>query len=265
MLQDLKQGAEVAQYLLLELTHWTPTQLQFHAQDQLTAQLWSQYQMVVQTAQTGRPPQYILGEAWFYGRQFHVNKDTLIPRQDSEAMIAQILQDQSTGSLLELGTGSGALALTLALEGHYQTVTVTDISDGALAVAAQNAQKCQVSLNLLLGDLFAPVKDQQFDTIVFNPPYISRVETSYMDQSVLDFEPHQALFAPEDGLQYYRLIFAEFQQYLTPNGRLYLEFGFQQQAKISKMFQEQVTGYQLDFYHDLAGQPRFLRIQSEKR
>lgn len=264
ILQNLPQGPEIAQYLLLELTNWMPSQLQFHQKDVVPSELWRRYQAVIRRAQTGEPPQYILGQAWFYGRQFQVNTNTLIPRQDSEMMIAQILQEHPHGRLLELGTGSGALVETLALEGQYQAVTATDISSAALQVARANAERYQLAIDFRQGDLFAPVARQLFDVIVFNPPYIGEEERKYMDQSVLEFEPQQALFATEEGLSYYRRIFAQFSQFLAPKGQLYLEFGFQQQEKLSKMFQEQVTGFQIQFFRDLSNQPRFLRIQRKE-
>ncbi|RHW50011.1 peptide chain release factor N(5)-glutamine methyltransferase [Bombilactobacillus bombi] len=265
ILKKQQQDPEIAQYLLLELTGWNLTKLTLHQQELMQADLQQQYQKAIQLAATGVPPQYILGNAWFYGRQFKVTSDTLIPRQDSEAMIAQILQDSPVAnSLLELGTGSGALIITLGLKGKYSQLTATDISAAALQIAQENSHRHHVAINFLLGDLFEPVANQQFDIIVFNPPYIADNEIDLMDQSVLDFEPHQALFAVENGLAFYRQIFQQAPGFLTPKGKIYLEFGFQQRGKISKMFQEQLPDWQIEFFNDLANHPRFLRIQRKE-
>ncbi|UQS83850.1 peptide chain release factor N(5)-glutamine methyltransferase [Bombilactobacillus thymidiniphilus] len=264
VLKKAQQDPDIARYLLIEMLGWTPTQLSLRQQSEMPEQQWQQYQHYIEIATTGQPPQYILGKAWFYGRQFQVNEHTLIPRQDSEAMIAQILRDNVHGDLLELGTGSGALVLTLALEHEYNRIVATDISTGALRVAQENVRHYQQNIVLRQGDLFAPVATEQFDVIVFNPPYISEQEKNIMDQSVLKYEPQKALFASQDGLAFYQRIFKTMEHFLKPDGKIYLEFGFQQQAKISKMFHDLATGFQAEFFRDVANNPRFMRIQRKR-
>ncbi|MBA1434885.1 peptide chain release factor N(5)-glutamine methyltransferase [Bombilactobacillus bombi] len=265
ILKKHQQDQDIARYLLLERTGWNLTQLTLHQTEIISTSLWQQFQQDIALAIQGYPPQYILGYAWFYGRKFYVNRATLIPRQDSETMIAQILQDVPAAKrVLELGTGSGALIISLGKEGHYQQLTATDISESALQVAQKNSTKQQVPLELLHGDLFEPVRGRQFDLIVFNPPYIANSELKLMDQSVIEFEPHQALFAAQSGLEFYQRIFAQISAFLAPHGKIYLEFGFQQQAKISKMFQEQLPHWQIEFFRDLANHPRFLRLQRKE-
>ncbi|MCT6893795.1 MAG: peptide chain release factor N(5)-glutamine methyltransferase [Bombilactobacillus mellifer] len=265
MLKNTQQPLDTARYLLWEMLHWTATQFSLHGHELMSPAQQEQYFAYIKQAQTGCPPQYILGQAWFYGHQFQVNAATLIPRQDSESMIAQILADDvNDQSVLELGTGSGALIITLALKAQWQKIIATDISSSALRVAQNNIDKYQVPVQLRQGDLWAPVRGDKFDVILFNPPYISAQEIQYMDRSVIEYEPHQALFADADGLEFYQRIFADFASFLNPGGRLYLEFGFHQQAQISKLFAKQQADWQLDFFQDLAGQPRFLRIQRKE-
>ncbi|NVY95634.1 peptide chain release factor N(5)-glutamine methyltransferase [Lactobacillus sp. DCY120] len=265
VLEKQQQDPQVAQYLLLEMLGWNQSRFQLHQDELMPLAQQKKFAQAIQLAVLAYPPQYILERAWFYGRQFYVNPAVLIPRQDSETMIAQILATKTQNlHLLELGTGSGALALTLALEGKWQTVTATDISPAALKVAQINQEYYQVPLKLLTGDLFAPVTQEQFDVIVFNPPYIAKEETKYMDTSVLQYEPKQALFAPQKGLAFYQRFFAEVANYLSPKGSAYLEFGFQQQAEISTIFQEQLPDWQIDFFRDLAQQPRFLRLRRKE-
>lgn len=265
MLEKQHQDLESARYLLLELTGWNWTQFSLHQKDLMPTTLQKVYQQDIDLVAAGWPAQYVLGYAWFYGRKFKVSSDTLIPRQDSEAMIAQILQDNPTAvDLLELGTGSGALVITLGLEGNYQNLTATDISPAAVQIAQQNSYQYHLPIKFVIGDLFQPVQEQQFDLIVFNPPYIATSEIELMDSSVVNFEPHQALFASESGLVFYRRVFSQIEQFLKPQGKIYLEFGFQQQEKISKIFQEQLPNWQIDFFHDVANHPRFLRLQRKE-
>lgn len=259
------QDHESARYLLLELTGWNWTKFSLHQQDLMPVDLQKSYQQDIDLVAAGWPVQYVLGYAWFYGRKFKVSSDTLIPRQDSEAMIAQILQDNPVAvNLLELGTGSGALVITLGLEGNYQNLTSTDISPAAIKIARQNSCFYNLPIKFLIGDLFQPVKKQQFDLIVFNPPYVAASEINLMDFSVVNFEPHQALFASDSGLFFYRQVFSQIDRFLKPQGKIYLEFGFQQQEKISKIFQEQLPNWQIDFFHDVANHPRFLRLQRKE-
>lgn len=265
MLEKQHQDQDSARYLLLELTGWNWTQFSLHQKDLMPTTLQKVYQQDIDLVAAGWPAQYVLGYAWFYGRKFKVSSDTLIPRQDSEAMIAQILQDNPTAvDLLELGTGSGALVITLGLEGNYQNLTATDISPAAVQIAQQNSYQYHLPIKFVIGDLFQPVRGQQFDLIVFNPPYIATSEIELMDSSVVNFEPHQALFASESGLVFYRRVFSQIDQFLKPQGKIYLEFGFQQQEKISKIFQEQLPNWQIDFFHDVANHPRFLRLQRKE-
>ena len=249
MLEKQHQDQDSARYLLLELTGWNWTQFSLHQKDLMPTTLQKVYQQDIDLVAAGWPAQYVLGYAWFYGRKFKVSSDTLIPRQDSEAMIAQILQDNPTAvDLLELGTGSGALVITLGLKGNYQNLTATDISPAAVKIARQNSHQYHLPIKFVIGDLFQPVRGQQFDLIVFNPPYIATSEIELMDSSLV----------------FYRRVFSQIEQFLKPQGKIYLEFGFQQQEKISRIFQGQLPNWQIDFFHDVANHPRFLRLQRKE-
>jgi release factor glutamine methyltransferase len=183
----------------------------------------------------GEPAAYLIGYALFLGREFEVTRDTLIPRRDTEELVKIILDEVGAQALpdrphvLELGTGSGCVAITLALVLPGSTVVATDISAAALAVAARNARRHGVDDRVVLvqGDLFEPVgrfaAERPFDLIVSNPPYIPTRKFDAMGRAVAAHEPHLALDGGDDGLGFHRRILAEGPHYVAPGGRIYLE------------------------------------------
>lgn len=183
----------------------------------------------------GEPVAYLIGYAPFLGREFEVTRDTLIPRRDTEELVKVVLEQDGATPLperpriLELGTGSGCVAITLALAWPEAEVIATDISAAALAVAGRNARRHGVDdrVTLVLGDLFEPIAlhaaGRPFDLIVSNPPYIPAGKIDAMGRSVAANEPHLALDGGDDGLDFHRRIVAEAPRYLTPGGRIYLE------------------------------------------
>jgi release factor glutamine methyltransferase len=183
----------------------------------------------------GEPAAYILGAATFLGREFEVTRDTLIPRRDTEELVRIVLREvrsrPSPGRLrlLELGTGSGCVAITLALELPAATVIATDLGAACLAVAGRNARRHGVAdrVTLVQGDLFEPVArlagGGPFDVIVSNPPYIPTGRIGAMGPAVARHEPHLALDGGADGLDFHRRILAEAPRYLAPGGLVFLE------------------------------------------
>jgi len=183
----------------------------------------------------GEPAAYLIGYAPFLGREFEVTRDTLIPRRDTEELVKIVLEQDGVHPLpdrphvLELGTGSGCVAITLALVLPEAEVTATDISAAALAVAGRNARRHGVDdrVTLVLGDLFEPIArcaaERPFDLIVSNPPYIPAGKIDAMGRAVAANEPRLALDGGHDGLGFHRRIIAEAPRYLAPGGRIYLE------------------------------------------
>jgi release factor glutamine methyltransferase len=176
---------------------------------------------------TGEPIQYILGEAPFYGRNFIVTRDTLIPRNETEELVHRILNENPKPRLrvLDLGTGTGCIPITLALELKDPEVYALDVSVEALEVARQNALNLGANVQFLEGDLLGPAPNfALFDVLVSNPPYVPLRDQEEMHANVLNFEPHLALFVPdEDPLLFYRAIGSWGQQLLKTGGKLYLE------------------------------------------
>lgn len=177
---------------------------------------------------TQKPIQYILGETSFYGLTFLVNEYTLIPRPETEELVQWILETNPTSSeiaLLDIGTGTGCIPITLKKNLPKATVFASDVSEKALEVATKNASMNQVDVTFLQNDILAAITlEQQFDVIVSNPPYVRELEKKEINTNVLQFEPHLALFvADNDALLFYRKITQLAQEYLLPNGQLFFE------------------------------------------
>ena len=183
------------------------------------------------------PLQYILGWTEFMGLRFSVDERVLIPRQDTETLVETVLS-QTKGlsglTLLDLCTGSGCIAVSLAASGRFAGVSASDLSHGALCLAERNASANKVKVEFLEGDLFEPVKGR-YDVITANPPYIPRKVIEGLEPEVRDFEPNCALDGGEDGLSFYRRIIGEANRYLKPQGALYLEIGYDQAEEVTEL------------------------------
>lgn len=256
------QETSVAQYLLLEGQGWSFTQLVQHYRETADVELLTKYREQVARVCAGEPAQYVLGHAPFYGREFQVTPATLIPRQETEELVEWVLAATSqVKQVLDVGTGSGAIAISLAAERPDWAVTATDISAAAVQVAQANAQAQGVTIDFAVGDLLAPVKGRRFDVIVSNPPYIDRTELAAMDASVKRFEPQNALFAADHGLAFYRRFAAVLPDYLTPHGQFFAEIGYQQGTAVHQIFQAALPTAQVTVKQDINGHDRMVRVQ----
>jgi release factor glutamine methyltransferase len=219
----------------------------------------------------GEPIQYITGEAEFYGLPFHVNRDALIPRPETEHLVemaialaqklrqAGAIPDPRIPSLriVDVGTGSGAIAVALAHALPFAEITATDISTKVLAVAQSNAARNGFAdrIRFLQGELLEPVMGEHFDIVVSNPPYVPESDRAILDVEVRDYEPAQALFAGEDGLQIYRRLIPAAFGALVPGGFVALEIGYGQQEAIHALLAG--AGFNdIEFTADLQGIPR---------
>ncbi len=181
--------------------------------------------------QQEKPIQYITGEAWFYGLQFEVNENTLIPRPETEELVEWIIESQKSKfqsqklEILDIGTGTGCIPISLKLNLPQANVSAIDVSEQALDVAKRNAASNKVEINFILANILE-VKDlnQHFDIIVSNPPYVRNLEKEEIKKNVLEYEPHLALFVEDtDALLFYRKIAQLALKNLTPNGLLFFE------------------------------------------
>jgi release factor glutamine methyltransferase len=222
-----------------------------------TTQLLADFQRLL----TGEPIQYILGEAPFYGRSFAVTRDTLIPRNETEELVHRILKENSTPGLrvLDLGTGTGCIPISLALELSSPEVYAMDVSAAALEVARQNAATLGAPVQFIEGSLLEkPLELPKMDLIVSNPPYVPLHDQAEMHANVVDFEPHLALFVPdEDPLVFYRAIGIWGQQLLKSGGKLYLEIYENLADELVQLLLSQGYEY-LQVHQDLNGKNRMI-------
>jgi release factor glutamine methyltransferase len=221
---------------------------------------------LVERRRKREPMAYILGEREFYSRTFEVTRDVLIPRPDTELLVERALAALSTreGPLLDLCTGSGAVAITVLAELPERTGVASDISAAALAVARANAARHAVTerLSLREGDLFAVLEaDERFACITVNPPYIGTDEMAGLQPDVRDFEPHLALDAGRDALVFYRRIAEKAREHLSDDGVLMVEVGIGQAGAVRELF-EQAGFASLTIHRDLAGIERVVEAHA---
>ncbi|MBM7616831.1 release factor glutamine methyltransferase [Weissella uvarum] len=260
-IQDDVERAAQLDYLLTGLMDWNYNQLANNLNTILEDEVKDQFIQAVKAIKQGQPVQYALGHAAFFGREFKVDGRVLIPRQETEELVDWILRDQAKRSglkVLDLGTGSGAIGVTLGAERPDFDVTLSDISAEALEVAQENAQTFGVPVKTIQSDLFAKIPGQ-YDVIVSNPPYISEAERPQMDASVLAFEPAQALFAADEGLALYKAIANELLVHLTVHGVAYFELGYQQGAALETLFKA-LPDVEVTLRQDMSGHDRMLRV-----
>lgn len=209
------------------------------------------------------PLAYILGFEWFYGRRFIVNEKVLIPREETEELVGFVLNDidryfktQDNVVLFDIATGSGNLGLTFKLEEPNLDVYVSDISEDALAVAQQNALNLNADITFLRGDMGQPFSDRELraDILVCNPPYITTTEN--VERSVIEYEPHIALFGGVDGLDFYRQVLDQAAQILKHKSMMAFEMGFNQRENMTKEIKQRFPEAKLVFEKDMNGLDR---------
>ena len=207
------------------------------------------------------PAQYIIGHAEFFGMQLKVDERVLIPRPETEELVELILAENLKDNLkvLDIGTGSGAIALALAKNRPDWSVTAADISQDALDLSLENANAQNLNLSFIKSDCFSEISSK-YDIIVSNPPYISREDQEEVGLNVLHSEPHLALFADEDGLAIYRRIAEDSKDYLNDGGKIYLEIGYKQGQSVPALFMENLPEKRVRTLKDQFGQDRMVVI-----
>jgi len=225
-----------------------------HGEATLAPDQAAQFTRLVARRAEGWPIAYLTGEREFYGRRFALTPEVLIPRPETELLVELGLEQvrgMDSPQLLDLGCGSGCIAITLASEMRQARVTAADISSAALALARRNAAAHAVQLTLVQSDWFAALQGQRFELILANPPYVAAGD-AHLDQGDLRFEPRLALCSGDDGLTAIRSIVARAPAYLAPGGSLFLEHGYDQAAAVRDLFA--AGGYrEIEQRPDLAG------------
>ena len=228
----------------LDLVHFLMDRLRpLSEQDEQVQEQIRTYRGMIAKRASRIPLQQILGSQEFMGLDFFVNEHVLIPRQDTETLVELVLQEQPDPEkkLLDLCTGSGCIAISLAVKGGYESVTATDLSEEALKVAERNAKTHQKKIIFRQGDLFSALPRTEagtFDIITSNPPYIPTAVIATLEPEVREHEPMMALDGTEDGLRFYRQIAQEAGTWLKPGGAIYLEIGYDQGEAVSGLLRE---------------------------
>lgn len=208
------------------------SQLFAHPEREMSQAEAQRFELLVKRRAEGEPTQYILGVREFFGRDFEVGPAVLIPRPETELLVESVLERAAEKTrVLDVGTGSGCIAVTLACERPSWTICATDISEPALAVAENNARRLGARVEFRRGDLTGPFEGQPFDVVVSNPPYVALGDRATLSREVRR-EPELALFAGDDGLDVYRRLIPAAARVLRPGGLLALELGYDSLAGV---------------------------------
>lgn len=223
-----------------DLFGYTKSQLQ-GIEKKLSKSQVEQLEQAIVKLNKGVPVQHVTGLAFFYNHLFKVTKDTLVPRPETEELVQWVLHDAEDGqSILDIGTGTGCIAITLQKTQPNLVVTAMDVSEKALIIAKENATKLEASIEFVQDDILRPKNTYKvFDHIVSNPPYIPEKDKEFMDTNVLDYDPELALFVPNnDPLRFYKAIEAFSVKHLKSGGKLFLEIHEELGEETKAIFQK---------------------------
>lgn len=255
------EEAESLSFVYRSLKNLSFTDFIFTLQQEVTEEEKQFVEEIYKKLAAHVPAQYIIGHAKFFGMQLKVDERVLIPRPETEELVELILAENLKDNLkvLDIGTGSGAIALALAKNRPTWTITAADISQDALELATENANAQNLNLSFIKSDCFSEISSK-YDIIVSNPPYISRADEVEVGLNVLHSEPHLALFADEDGLAIYRRIAEDSKDYLNDGGKIYLEIGYKQGQSVPALFMENLPDKRVRTLKDQFGQDRMVVI-----
>lgn len=265
-LEESNVYSEAAQVLLLELANTNSADLYRDYDQEIPAEILEKFNSGVERLSTGEPLAYILGYQWFYGRKFKVGKDVLIPRCETEELVANILIDidnyfpRGKIKIADIGTGCGEIGITIDLEEPRVEMIGSDISEDALKVAKENAKLLKANVEYLWGDMLEPLieKKVKLDVLISDPPYIPREQK--IDASVKDYEPHVALFGGEDGLYFYRKLLSKAKEVLNNRSFMAFEIGYDQKEALLALANEYFPKSKKEVLKDIEGKDRMLFI-----
>ena len=255
------EEAESLSFVYRSLKNLSFTDFVFALQQEVIDEDYKFVEEIYKKLAAHMPAQYIIGHAEFFGMQLEVDERVLIPRPETEELVELILAENPEENLkvLDIGTGSGAIALALAKNRPDWTITASDISQAALDLARENAEIQDLNIFFKKSDCFSEISSK-YDIIVSNPPYISREDQEEVGLNVLHSEPHVALFADEDGLAIYRRIAEEAKDYLNDGGKIYLEIGYKQGQSVPALFKENFPEKRVRTLKDQFGQDRMVVV-----
>lgn len=258
-----RQGKEesLARFLLMYILDESPHLFSNNLSEQMSKEIEDKYfSLIEKHIKEDIPLSHLVGFEYFYDRKYKVTKDVLSPRMETEELIYKVIEyvkasNKNKFKILDLCTGSGIIAITLKKELEQVSVDViaSDISEEAIEVAKENAQSHDATIKFIKSDIFNNI-DNKFDIIVSNPPYIDRKDEVTMQDNVLKYDPHLALFAEEEGMYFYRKIIEQANDYLNENGVMFFEIGYDQKDKIIKL--ADMNGFSAEVYRDINGRDR---------
>ncbi len=266
-MEDAGYGEQAALLYMLELTNKEAHNLYMEFEEEMDKDIETAYEAGINRLLKGEPLGHVLGFEWFYGYRFHVGPDVLIPRPETEELVANVLAayDEYFSTVenvtaVDIGTGSGAIAISLKKEEENIHMMATDISENAVTVAKQNADENEAVVNFMVGDMLEPLIDRNLkvDILISNPPYIPQEEQ--MEHSVVDYEPHVALFGGEDGLKFYRIIFENASKVLKERAMMAFEMGYNQKEALTAEARKYFPDAKIEVLKDMSGKNRMLFI-----
>ncbi|MGY3816421.1 peptide chain release factor N(5)-glutamine methyltransferase [Gemella taiwanensis] len=263
-----RQGKEesLARFLLMYMLDENSQQFTNNISEQISKEKEELYfSLIDKHIEENMPLSHLAGFEYFYDRKFKVTKDVLSPRMETEELIYKVIEyiksiNKNNIKILDLCTGSGIIGITLRkeLESKSLKVVASDISEEALKVAKENAIMNEAEVKFIQSDIFENV-NEKFDIIVSNPPYIAYSDKITMEDNVLNYDPHLALFAEEDGMYFYREIVENSKEYLNKDGMIFFEIGYDQREKILKLANE--NEFKAEVYKDINGRDRMAILE----
>lgn len=263
-LQAIGEDPENLTYVFRELKGWTLLDFILHQNQAITEKDQMLLEQIMVQLTAHRSPQYITGKAYFRDLELSVDERVLIPRPETEELVDLVLKENSRADLrvLDIGTGSGAIAISLKAARPNWQVTASDISADALQLAKENVLKNQVELTLIQSDVFSQITER-FDMIISNPPYIAYDDEDEVGINVLASEPHLALFADENGFAIYRQIIENASEHLTEIGKLYFEIGYKQGEGLRALLSKHFPAKRVRVIKDMFGKDRMVVMDND--
>ncbi|MGT2932654.1 peptide chain release factor N(5)-glutamine methyltransferase [Streptococcus catagoni] len=261
---EIGEDKENISYVFKELKNWSAFVFFSHQTKEVNSADAELLRDIMIQLKKHLSPQYIVGKAYFRDFELKVDQRVLIPRPETEELVDLILKEnpKTEVKVLDIGTGSGVIAIALKKEKPRWTVHASDISPDALVLAKENANYNQVEVSFLQSDVFSSISEK-YDIIVSNPPYISRADKNEVGKNVLASEPHLALFADEEGFAIYRQIIENAGKFLKSQGKLYFEIGYKQSAGITKLVEEHFPQKRFRILKDFYGKDRMVVIDDK--
>lgn len=253
-----------AEWLLLDLFKWSRTDYLIHREEQMSQADIAKFDLALHRMLSGEPIQYIVGFQSFYGYNFEVDNNCLIPRPETEEVMLHFLnQCHHQDTVADIGTGSGAIAITLKLLKPDLKVLATDLYEDTLNVARNNATLHQQEIQFLQGDALKPLIDNNIkvDGLISNPPYIDECEARDMDDTVLKYEPHHALFAENEGYAIYEGILKDLPQVMKEQGHVVFEIGYNQGNQLKALINSIYPDKLVKVIRDINGNERIVSFK----